>query len=122
MRASAPEEARQARAARGAFAEIFSSVANGCGHRRVAMCLRAEPGAAIADKTALKMMHGVGIRRGCAAGPTVAATAHTGSEWLDFESFKAVLDAYVVHWNTRRRRVWLNGPISGDFRSQPIAA
>lgn len=68
------------------------------------------------------MMHGVGIRRGFAARPTVAATAHTGSEWLDFESFKAVLYAYVVHWDTRIRRVRLNGPISGDFRSQPIAA
>ena len=30
---------------RGAVAEIFSRTANGCGHRQVAMCLRAELGA-----------------------------------------------------------------------------
>ena len=64
MRAGAPEEARQARTARGAFAEIFSSAANGCGHRQVAMCPRAEVGARIAGKTALRMMREMGIRCG----------------------------------------------------------
>ena len=37
-------------------AQIFSRTPNGCGHRQVAMCLRAEEGARIADKTVLKMM------------------------------------------------------------------
>lgn len=45
-------------------AEIFSRTANGCGHRQIAMCLRAEKGAAIADKTVLKMMRETGIRCG----------------------------------------------------------
>ena len=36
---------------------------NGCGHRQVAMCLRAEEGVRIADKTVLKMMR----QMGCAA-------------------------------------------------------
>ena len=49
---------------RGAVAEIFSRTANGCGHRQVAMCLRAELGAGVADKTVLKMMREMGIRRG----------------------------------------------------------
>ena len=49
---------------RGAVAEIFSRTANGCGHRQVAMCLRGELGAIIADKTVLKMMRGMGIRCG----------------------------------------------------------
>lgn len=49
---------------RGASAEIFSCAADGCGRRRVAMCLRAEPGARIADKTVLKMMREMGVRRG----------------------------------------------------------
>ena len=45
-------------------AEVFSRTANGCGHRQVAMCLRAELGARIADKTMLKMMREMGIRCG----------------------------------------------------------
>ena len=47
-----------------AAAEIFSRTPNGCGHRQIAMCLRAEQGATIADKTVLKMMHEMGIRCG----------------------------------------------------------
>ena len=49
---------------RGAVAEIFSRTANGCGHRQVAMCPRAELGARIADKTVLKMMRETGVRCG----------------------------------------------------------
>ena len=45
-------------------AEIFSRTPNGCGHRQIAMCLRAEEDAVIADKTVLKMMHEMGIRCG----------------------------------------------------------
>ena len=45
-----------------AAAEIFSRTANGCGHRQIAMCLRAERGVRIADKTVLKMMREMGIR------------------------------------------------------------
>lgn len=45
-------------------AEIFSRTANGCGHRQIAMCLRAEEDAVIADKTVLKMMHEMGISCG----------------------------------------------------------
>ena len=44
--------------------EIFRSEANGLGHRQVAMRLRAEDGARIADKTVLKMMRELGIRCG----------------------------------------------------------
>ena len=47
-----------------AAAEIFSRTANGCGHRQVAMCLRAERGARIACKTVLKMMREMGISCG----------------------------------------------------------
>ena len=42
--------------------EVFFRTPNGCGHRQVAMCLRAERGARIADKTALKMMNEMGLR------------------------------------------------------------
>lgn len=44
--------------------EIFNRTANGCGHRQIAMCLRAEGGAVIADKTVLKMMREIGISCG----------------------------------------------------------
>ena len=243
---------------RGAVAEIFSRTANGCGHRQVAMCLRAELGERIADKTVLKMMREMGVRCGIrretdchrynsyrgvvgetfenaigrdfsagapwqkmgtdvtefkqpwgkayfapvydfgskeilawststspnmdqqellldrllermpgdarpvlhsdmgwqyqhprwterlrAAGITQSmsrkgncidngATEQVfghikdeffrGRTWPDFESFKADLDAYVVHWNTRRRQVKLRGLTPEEFRSQSLAA
>lgn len=47
-----------------ALSEIFSRTADGCGRRQVAMCLRAGPGARIADKTVLKMMREMGVRCG----------------------------------------------------------
>ena len=49
---------------RDAVAEIFSRTANGCGHRQIAMCLRAEQGVRIAYKTVLKMMREMGISCG----------------------------------------------------------
>ena len=243
---------------RGAVAEILSRTANGCGHRQVAMCLRAELGARVADKTVLKMMREMGIRCGIrretdyhrhnsykgvvgetfesvigrdfsADGPwrkmgtdvtefkqpwgkayfapvyvfgskeIVAWSTSTnpdmeqqellldrllermpegarpvlhsdmgwqyqhekwtrrlkrsevtqsmsrkgncldngateqvfghlkdeffrGRSWPDFESFKADLDAYVVHWNTRRRQVKLKGLTPEEFRSQSRVA
>ena len=45
-----------------------------------------------------------------------------GREWPDFESFKADLDAYVAHWNTRRRQGKLKGLTPEEFRSQSLAA
>ena len=44
----------------GKAVEVFNRTANGCGHRQIAMCLRAEEGARIADKTVLKMMREIG--------------------------------------------------------------
>ena len=45
-------------------AEVFSRTANGCGHRQIAMCLRAEKEASVANKTVLKIMHEMGISCG----------------------------------------------------------
>ena len=45
-----------------------------------------------------------------------------GRTWPDFESFKADLDDFVVHWNTRRRQVKLKGLTPEEFRSQSLAA
>ena len=241
---------------RGAVAEIFSRTANGCGHRQVAMCLRAELGARIACKTVLKMMREMGVRRGirretdyhrynsyrgvvgetfenaigrdfsagapwqkmgtdvtefkCSFGKAYLAPVYDfgskeivawsvserpdlaqqeemlamlmaakpegarpilhsdmgwqyqhaayvgalaengfvqsmsrkgncidngateqvfghvkdeffrGRDWGDFESFKSDLDAYIVHWNTRRRQVKLKGLTPAEFRDQTL--
>lgn len=43
-------------------AEVFSRTPNGCGHRQIAMALRAESEVIVADKTVLKIMHEMGIR------------------------------------------------------------
>ncbi len=45
-----------------------------------------------------------------------------GRTWPDFESFKADLDAYIIHWNTRRRQVKLKGLTLEEFRSQSLVA
>ena len=199
--------------------EIFSRTPNGCGHRQIAMCLRAERGAVVADKTVLKMMGEMGLRCGirretdyhrynsykgvvgetfenvigrdfAADGPwqkmgtdvtefmlvpLVPAGAHPvmqsdmgwqyqsaryverlrgagfvqsmsrkgncldnacteglfghmkdeffrGRDWDDFESFKADLEAYIVHWNTRRRQKRLKGLTPEEFRNQSLMA
>ena len=238
--------------------EIFSRTPNGCGHRQVAMCLRAERGARIADKTALKMMGEMGLRCGirretdyhrynsyrgpvgetfenvlgrdfasdgpwrkmgtdvtefrCSFGKAYLAPAYDfgsreiaawsisespdmaqqeemldmlisrmpegarpvlqsdmgwqyqsdryvsrlraagivqsmsrkgncldnacteglfghmkdeffrGRDWDDFESFKEDLEAYIVHWNTRRRQKGLKGLTPEEFRSQSLMA
>lgn len=46
---------------REAVKESFSRTANGCGHRQIAMALRAESGINMANKTVLKIMHDLGL-------------------------------------------------------------
>ena len=40
--------------------------------------------------------------------------------WPSFEAFKSDLDAYIVHWNTRRRQVKLKGLTPEEFRNQSL--
>ena len=40
--------------------------------------------------------------------------------WPSFEEFKRALDAYVIHWNTRRRQVKLKGLTPEEFRNQSL--
>lgn len=46
----------------------------------------------------------------------------SGEDTPDFGSFKADLDAYVVHWNTRCRQVKPKGLAPEEFRSQSLVA
>ncbi len=62
-------------------AQIFSRTPNGCGHRQVAMCLRAEEGVRIADKTVLKMMRQMGLRCGIRRESTTIGTTLTRGMW-----------------------------------------
>ena len=38
--------------------------------------------------------------------------------WPSFDAFKRDLDAYVIHWNTRRRQVKLKGLTPEELRNQ----
>ena len=128
-------------------AQIFSRTPNGCGHRQVAMCLRAEEGERIADKTVLKMMREMGLRCGIrrerayhrynsykgdvgqsfkniigrdfkADGPW----QKLGTDVTEFKlSFgKAYLATYITHWNTTRRQVKLKGLTPAEYRDQAL--
>jgi len=128
-------------------AQIFSRTPNGCGHRQIAMCLRAEEGERIADKTVLKMTREMGLRCGIlrkrayhrynsykgdvgqsfkniigrdfkADGPW----QKFGTDVTEFKlSFgKADLDAYITHWNTVRRQVKLKGLTPAEYRDQAL--
>lgn len=47
---------------------------------------------------------------------------HAGREFASYEQFKNELDAYIIHWNTKRRQIRLEGPPrrnSGTCPSQP---
>ena len=41
-----------------------------------------------------------------------------GQSFESFEAFKERLEAYIVHWNTRRRQVKLKGLTPEEFRNQ----
>lgn len=43
-------------------------------------------------------------------------------QWKDFESFQKDLNNYIVHWNTKRRQVKLNGLTPEEFRRQSVKA
>ena len=45
-----------------------------------------------------------------------------GKDVTRLRALQGRLDAYVVHWNPRRRQVGLNVLASEEFQSQPIAA
>ena len=42
---------------------------------------------------------------------------YRGREFDSYERFKRKLDAYIIHWNTRRRQIRLGGHTPEEFRS-----
>ena len=42
-------------------------------------------------------------------------------EFDSYEQFKRELDAYIIHWNTRRRQIRLEGHTPEEFRSMSLA-
>ena len=46
---------------------------------------------------------------------------YRGREFDSYEQFKHELDAYIVHWNTRRRQIRLEGRTPEEFRSMSLA-
>ena len=46
---------------------------------------------------------------------------YRGREFDSYERFKRELDAYIIHWNTRRRQIRLGGHTPEEFRSMSLA-
>ena len=46
---------------------------------------------------------------------------YRGREFDSYEQFKRGLDAYIIHWNTRRRQIRLEGHTPEEFRSMSLA-
>ena len=43
-------------------------------------------------------------------------------EFASYERFKTELDAYIVHWNTKRRQIRLEGHTPEEYRNMSLAA
>ena len=46
---------------------------------------------------------------------------YRGRVFDSYEQFKHELDAYIIHWNTRRRQIRLEGRTPEEFRSMSLA-
>lgn len=111
--------------------KIFERAPNGCGHRQIAMTLRAEKNVKIADKTVLKMMHEMGIKclirrqskykKYCSYRPNAGKTA----ENILNRNFKAArpwqkLGTDVTEFKVAGRKAYL--ALIVDFHSSEIVA
>lgn len=47
---------------------------------------------------------------------------HAGREFASYEQFKNELDAYIIHWNTKRRQIRLEGHTPEEFRNMSPTA
>ncbi len=46
---------------------------------------------------------------------------YRGRVFDSYEQFKRELDAYIIHWNTRRRQIRLEGRTPEEFLSMSLA-
>ena len=46
---------------------------------------------------------------------------YRGREFDSYERFKSELDAYIIHWNTKRRQIRLEGHTPEEYRSMSLA-
>lgn len=46
---------------------------------------------------------------------------YRGREFDSYEQFKSELDAYIIHWNTKRRQIRLEGHTPEEYRSMSLA-
>lgn len=46
---------------------------------------------------------------------------YNGRRFDSFEQFKTELDAYIIHWNTKRRQIRLEGHTPEEFRNMSLA-
>ena len=93
--------------------EIWERTPNGCGHRQVRMCLVHEfmsrKGNCL-DNAATEQVFG-----------HLKDEFYRGRVFDSYEQFKRELDAYIIHWNTRRRQIRLEGRTPEEFRSMSLA-
>ena len=47
---------------------------------------------------------------------------HARREFASYEQFKNELDAYIIHWNTKRRQIRLEGHTPEEFRNMSLTA
>ena len=47
---------------------------------------------------------------------------YRGREFDSYEQFKSELDAYIIHWNTKRRQIRLEGHTPEEYRIMSLAA
>lgn len=47
---------------------------------------------------------------------------YAGREFASYEQFKNELDAYIIHWNTKRRQIRLEGHTPEEFRNMSLKA
>lgn len=47
---------------------------------------------------------------------------YAGREFASYEQFKNELDAYIIHWNTKRRQIRLEGHTPEEFRNMSLTA
>ena len=80
--------------------EIWERTPNGCGHRQVRNCL---------DNAATEQVFG-----------HLKDEFYRGRVFDSYEQFKRELDAYIIHWNTRRRQIRLEGHIPKEFRNMSL--